>query len=497
MEADGASGKSSEGTKWMYQDPQSSGPSTEDYLLGVRYKDDKSHDEVKELENNRGTLPGSTFLKNPWRNEQAAFRNEAIAIKREDPLFSMRDKEKQVRGQVLENPLQMKRMKKFFIERAKELKGQKKLEQKEAKRDKRKHRHKHKHGRKRDRERKNSQESCSSRSKRQRRGSRSRDPNTSRSRQSASSSNERHRSGGDRRSSTHRKDYGSAHRRERNASKSPESTEHRRGRHRHSSGSRKSTQRNERSSSRRRSTSRRHHSEHGRSASSERISNNCRKSRSRSKRKARASRSRSHSRSSEVSNANKESKGDRSVSDANNQGNNSHQDAQGRARSSSSGSASNSPDDSSSVRRYGLIQPKRVGQTTPKNNQQSRNLGPNPEMVESRMKVMKQEARKNLGLDTQASTLGSRKELSNLSQEEKLKRLSEMSATAHQISQDRNYKAARMDTEEKEQNSAPKSNTFLSDFQNEVASTGDVDSRIRGRRHYIQRDASASNFMSR
>eukprot|EP01138_Halocafeteria_seosinensis_P011786 gb/GECG01012044.1/.p1 GENE.gb/GECG01012044.1/~~gb/GECG01012044.1/.p1 ORF type:complete len:512 (+),score=82.88 gb/GECG01012044.1/:1-1536(+) len=490
----GGDGGGSESLQWMYRDPRSSGPSAEDYLLGLKYKDNEKNDEVKELENNRGELPGSTFLRDQRRNEEAAVRNEAIAIKREDPLFSMRDKEKQARGEVLNNPLKIKRMKQFFIEKAKDMKGTK-SSPKHTKESH--HKSKHEHKRKKKSKRRSSSEGLEDRDSRSHgrsEGGRDRREHSSddseENKEAWDSRHGRHsRSRSPRRSSSSRK----GHKKEQSRDRSRSTESHYRSRkssryHR----DRSCSQYKKRS---KRSRSRELAEDRGRESGSTRM----RRHRRRASPRESSSRDRDnaiHDDQRRQRSLSRESGGQPSSNSEGKSGNGSWATREHTTERLEHG---NQLDTEGGYKRYGLIQSKTQrerhdgtsGETTNK-----KNLGPSADMIESRMKVMRQEQRKQLRLDSNTNDSSTTRK-ANLSRQERLKRLSEMSATAHQLSQERQYKAAKAEREQENDQAAPASKNFLSEFHNEVASRGDVGSRVQGRRHYIQRDASASNFMSR
>mmetsp|Transcript_33307 Transcript_33307/g.61929 ORF Transcript_33307/g.61929 Transcript_33307/m.61929 type:complete len:455 (-) Transcript_33307:457-1821(-) len=114
---------------WMYEGVHAQGPTSEEYLLGKKFEGnlDGEEDDVLKLENKKAV--GSIYL-----NKKVNEEMEEKARLREDPLVQIMYREQQARAAVLNNPVEMDKIKK----KAKSMKALKKFRKKERKKEKKK-----------------------------------------------------------------------------------------------------------------------------------------------------------------------------------------------------------------------------------------------------------------------------------------------------------------------------------------------------------------------
>jgi len=116
--------KKTERVDFLYSEPLLNEPSADDYLLGAKYKDNGSENDVKNVQ----TKPGSLWLDQPALNSDS-IQDKRTKI-REDPLFLIKKEEQNQKASLKNNPIKMEKLRKEILMRKllEELKKEKKRE---------------------------------------------------------------------------------------------------------------------------------------------------------------------------------------------------------------------------------------------------------------------------------------------------------------------------------------------------------------------------------
>eukprot|EP00029_Vermamoeba_vermiformis_P008026 TRINITY_DN3641_c0_g1_i2.p3 TRINITY_DN3641_c0_g1~~TRINITY_DN3641_c0_g1_i2.p3 ORF type:complete len:173 (+),score=52.47 TRINITY_DN3641_c0_g1_i2:392-910(+) len=86
---------------WMYSEPISAGPSTEDYMTGTKFKEGTEEDPTKQLDKKPGSL---------WINDPKNAANDMISKLRDDPMLMIERERRKNREMIKDNPIKMKEM---------------------------------------------------------------------------------------------------------------------------------------------------------------------------------------------------------------------------------------------------------------------------------------------------------------------------------------------------------------------------------------------------
>eukprot|EP01125_Pyxidicula_operculata_P013526 TRINITY_DN448_c0_g1_i2.p1 TRINITY_DN448_c0_g1~~TRINITY_DN448_c0_g1_i2.p1 ORF type:complete len:473 (+),score=131.14 TRINITY_DN448_c0_g1_i2:161-1579(+) len=100
---------------FLYQGPVDEGPSPEEYLTGRQYKDPNETD-VKKMQHQPGAL---------WLSDPLDLQNDKRTKIREDPLFSIKREEFQMKEKLRNNPVKMKKIKEMLQKKEAEKKERK------------------------------------------------------------------------------------------------------------------------------------------------------------------------------------------------------------------------------------------------------------------------------------------------------------------------------------------------------------------------------------
>uniref|UniRef100_A0A6B2LMC9 CBF1-interacting co-repressor CIR N-terminal domain-containing protein n=1 Tax=Arcella intermedia TaxID=1963864 RepID=A0A6B2LMC9_9EUKA len=115
--------KKKERVDFLYSEPLLNGPSSDDYLLGAKYKSNGEDNDVKNVQ----SRPGSLWLDQPSLGSESLFDKRTKI--REDPLFSIKKEEQHQKALLKNNPVLLNRLRQQLLK--KKLKDQEKKEKKE------------------------------------------------------------------------------------------------------------------------------------------------------------------------------------------------------------------------------------------------------------------------------------------------------------------------------------------------------------------------------
>lgn len=128
----------------MYEVPVAHNASADDYLTGqAEASIETQENDVKNI--NEQKAPGAK-----WLNSNASITNDTYTRISEDPLLAIKKKEMEMRAKILQNPVQMKKIKEKALQLCKESDKIKLLQsiekrEKEAEEAEKRHKHHHKH----------------------------------------------------------------------------------------------------------------------------------------------------------------------------------------------------------------------------------------------------------------------------------------------------------------------------------------------------------------